>query len=239
MSRYRLGMLTPSSNTALEPATYGLLRDLPNITAHFARFAVTEIALSASALGQFDAAPILQAAELLSHAKTDVIAWNGTSASWLGFERDTQLAAAITARTGIQATTAILALNDILRRLNAKRIAMVTPYLDDVQAKIIANYRSVGFDCVAERHAGLQDNFSFATLPAAEIEAMIMAVAAEKPDAIAIICTNMDATRLAPEIERRTGIPVIDSIACTLWGALDRIGVDKQALRQSGQIFRL
>ena len=65
MSRYRLGMLTPSSNTALEPATYGLLRDLPKITAHFARFAVTQIALSASALGQFDAAPILQVAELL------------------------------------------------------------------------------------------------------------------------------------------------------------------------------
>jgi maleate isomerase len=235
--RLRLGMLTPSSNTALEPATYGLLRDLPGVTAHFARFPVTEIALSATALGQFDAAPILQAANLLSHAKADVIAWNGTSASWLGFERDEQLAAAITARTGIRATTAILALNDILRRLNAKRIGMVTPYLDDVQAKIIANYQGTGFSCVAERHASLQDNFSFATLTATEIEAMITAVAAEKPDAIAIICTNMDATRLAPQIENRTGIPVIDSISATLWGALDTLGIAKHALRGSGVIF--
>lgn len=235
----RLGMLTPSSNTALEPATYGLLRDLPNVSAHFARFPVTEIALSAAALGQFDAGPILQAAELLSHAKADVIAWNGTSASWLGFERDEQLAATITERTGIRATTAILALNDILRRLQAQRIAMVTPYLDDVQAKIIANYQAAGFSCVAERHAGLQDNFSFATLPAVEIEAMIMAVAAEKPDAIAIICTNMDATRLAPQVERQTGIPVIDSIACTLWGALKAVGADTRPLTPAGQIFRL
>lgn len=237
--RYRLGMLTPSSNTALEPATYGLLRDLPDVTAHFARFTVTEIALSASALGQFDAAPILQAAELLSHAKVDTIAWNGTSASWLGFERDEQLAAGITAHTGIRATTAILALNEILRRLNAKRIAMVTPYLADVQAKIAANYVAAGFTCVAERHAGLQDNFSFAALPASEIEAMIMAVAAEKPDAIAVICTNMDATRLVPEIEARTGIPVIDSIACTLWGALKVAGIDTAPLRPAGRIFQL
>jgi maleate isomerase len=235
----RLGMLTPSSNTALEPATYGLLAGLPDVTAHFARFPVTEIALSTSALGQFDTGPILQAAELLSHAKMDVIAWNGTSASWLGFERDVQLAAAITARTGIRATTAILALNDLLKRLNAQRIALVTPYLGDVQAKIIANYRSAGFSCVADRHAGLQDNFSFAALAASEIEAMIMAVAAAKPDAIAIICTNMDATRLAPQIEARTGIPVIDSIACTLWGALKAAGRETAPLAPVGRIFRL
>ncbi len=237
MSHHRLGMLTPSSNTALEPATYGLLRDLPDVTAHFARFAVTEIALSASALGQFDAAPILQAAELLSHARVDAIAWNGTSASWLGFERDEQLAASIMARTGIRATTAILALNEILRRLNAQRIAVVTPYLADVQAKIMANYTTAGFACIAERHAGLQDNVSFAMLPAAEIEAMMMALAAEKPDAIAIICTNMDATRLAPQVEQRTGIPVIDSISATLWGALELLGIKKQTLRASGVIY--
>ncbi|WP_341911038.1 aspartate/glutamate racemase family protein [Ferrovibrio terrae] len=233
----RLGMLTPSSNTALEPATYGLLRPLPNVSAHFARFPVTEIALSASALGQFDAAPILQAATLLSHAKVDAIAWNGTSASWLGFDRDVQLAATITAQTGIRATTAILAMNEILQRLKAQRLAFVTPYLSDVQAKIASNYQSAGYSCVAERHAGLQDNFSFATLPAAEIESMIMAVAADKPDAIAIICTNMDATRLAPLIEARTGIPVIDSISATLWGALDTLGITKQPLREMGVIF--
>ena len=29
--------------------------------------------------------------ELLAHAKVDVIAWNGTSASWLGFDRDERL----------------------------------------------------------------------------------------------------------------------------------------------------
>jgi maleate isomerase len=235
----RLGMLTPSSNTALEPATYGLLRNLPGVSAHFARFPVTEIALSTAALGQFDAGPILEAADLLSHAKMDVIAWNGTSASWLGFERDTQLAAAIQARTGIRATTAILALNELLTRLKTRRIAIVTPYRGDVQAKIVANYESAGFSCVAERHAGLQDNFSFATLPAEEIEAMIMAVAVEKPEAIAIICTNMDATRLMPQIEQRTGIPVIDSIACTLWGALQAAGIDTAPLTSAGQIFRL
>ena len=50
----RLGVLTPSSNTALEPLTSRLAEQIPGCSAHFSRFAVTEIALSAQALGQFD-----------------------------------------------------------------------------------------------------------------------------------------------------------------------------------------
>ncbi|MBX3456720.1 aspartate/glutamate racemase family protein [Ferrovibrio sp.] len=239
----RIGMLTPSSNTALEPATYRLLRHMPDVTAHFARFPVTEIALSPTALGQFDPESIMQAADLLAHAKVDAIAWNGTSASWLGFERDTQLANAIEKRTirhhaGIHATTAILAINAIFQRLQARRIALVTPYIADVQQRIVGNYTGAGYACVGERHAGLQDNFSFCAIPTSEIEAMILAVATEKPDAIAVVCTNMDAADLAPRIELEIGIPVIDSIAATLWGALDVLAMDKTPLRDCGRLFR-
>jgi maleate isomerase len=81
----RLGMLTPSSNTALEPLTQAMLAPLPETSAHFSRFRVTEIGLGDIAPRQFDDAPILRAAELLADAKADVIAWNGTFSGWLGF----------------------------------------------------------------------------------------------------------------------------------------------------------
>jgi maleate isomerase len=77
--RRRLGMLTPSSTTVLEPVAAAILTPLDGVSAHFARFPVTEIALSPGALAQFDDAPILAAAGLLAHAKVDVIAWNSTS----------------------------------------------------------------------------------------------------------------------------------------------------------------
>src|SRR5882757_7451190 len=57
--RVLLGMLTPSSNTILEPVTSAMLSDLPEVTAHFGRSRVTEISLSQSALSQFDNAPLL------------------------------------------------------------------------------------------------------------------------------------------------------------------------------------
>lgn len=43
--RIKLGMLTPSSNTALEPITSAMVSGLPNVSAHFSRFTVTEISL--------------------------------------------------------------------------------------------------------------------------------------------------------------------------------------------------
>ena len=44
-SQTRIGMITPSLNTVLEPVTYALLSDLPDVTAHFSRVRVTHISL--------------------------------------------------------------------------------------------------------------------------------------------------------------------------------------------------
>ena len=106
--RIFLGMLTPSSNTTLEPVTARMLEDLPEVTAHFGRFRVTEISLAEQALGQFELEPMLAAAELLADARCHSICWNGTSAGWLGFERDRELCRAIEARTRIRACSSVL-----------------------------------------------------------------------------------------------------------------------------------
>ena len=99
----RIGMLTPSCNTVLEPLTYAMLAGFPGMSAHFARFRVQEINLELESLKQFADKPMLQAAELLADAKVDIIAWIGTSGGWLGFDRDAALCAAITRETGIPA----------------------------------------------------------------------------------------------------------------------------------------
>jgi hypothetical protein len=62
-------MLTPSSNTALEPLTSAMLGGLPEVSAHFGRFKVTGISLDPGALGQFDDVKVLEAARLLADGK--------------------------------------------------------------------------------------------------------------------------------------------------------------------------
>jgi maleate isomerase len=235
----RIGMLTPSSNTVLEPMTAMLLREMPHIAAHFARFKVTNIALSDQSLAQFDDTEILRAAELLADAKVDVIAWNGTSASWLGFDRDERLVARIEQATGIKACTCVLGYRDIFDRTNVERVGLVTPYTTDVQARIVANWAAAGYRCTSEQHGGLADNFSFAEVSEAQIEAMVRAVVSQRCDAVAIVCTNMRGLGVAQRLEAELGVPIYDSVAVTLWACLGKLGVATEPLLAWGHLFQI
>lgn len=235
--RVLLGMLTPSSNTTLEPVTSAMVAGLPNVSAHFGRFRVTEISLRQQALAQFDNAPLLEAAHLLADAQVDVIAWNGTSAGWLGFETDVQLCQEITAATGIPATTSVLAIAEILRDRHLKNIGLVTPYLSDVQERTIANFANEGFHCVSEQHLNLSVNFSFAEVTADKIAAMVQHVAMEQPEAIVTFCTNLRAAPLVDELEKELDIPIYDTVSAAVWKSLKIAGVDTSQVKGWGRLF--
>ena len=235
--RIRLGVLTPSSNTALEPLTQALIAGLPEVSVHFSRFSVTQIALSADALGQFQLERILDAARLLADAHVDVIGWSGTSAGWLGFETDVALCQAITEATAIPATTSVLALNKALQRFGIRRLGLVSPYLVEVQAKIVANYAALGIDASAESHLSLQDNFSFAEVDEATLDRQVADVVADGAEAITTFCTNLHAARRAEHWENQYGVPVFDTVTTVVWAMLNMTGVDTRRLTGWGRLL--
>jgi maleate isomerase len=237
--RYRIGVLTPSSNTALEPLTSEMVSLVPGASAHFARFTVTEISLRDAALRQFDDSKILEAARLLADARVDAICWSGTSAGWLGFDTDERLCRRITEATGIPATTSVLALNEALRLRGARTLGLVTPYVAEVQQRIVANYAALGVSCVAERHLDLHVNFRFAEVSPQTLSELVCDVARLQPDAITTFCTNLRAAQLAQTLEARTGVPLYDTVSTVVWKALHMAGADTRALRGWGSLFEL
>ncbi|MEZ5660057.1 MAG: aspartate/glutamate racemase family protein [Burkholderiaceae bacterium] len=237
MTARRIGVLTPSSNSVLEPATSAMLAGLDDLSAHFGRFRVTEISMGEGSQSQFTGEPQLAAAELLADARVHSIVWSGTSASWLGFEADRALCARITERTGIAAGSAVLSINALFAAIGARRFGLVSPYVADIQNRIVANYASLGFECVAERHLNETVNFAFAQFDEATVAAQIREVAQAKPDVITIMCTNMRGARIAPALEAELGIPVIDSTSAALWGGLRLAGVDPARVRGWGHLF--
>jgi maleate isomerase len=242
--RRRVGMITPSSNSVLEPVTVAMLAGRPDVTAHFARLRVTEIALDAPALNQFDPSHMLPAADLLADAKVGSIAWNGTSASWLGIERDENLCAVIVARTGIPATTSTLACLDAIRLANAQRagnaqrVGIVSPYTDDVQRRIGEVWGRASVPVHAERHLGIRDNFAFGEIEPWTIADMIRAVVHDGCHVVVILCTNMNGARVAAELEPELGVLILDSVTATLWRSLQIAGIDADGLGDWGRIFR-
>jgi maleate isomerase len=236
--RTLLGMLTPSSNTILEAVSTAMVAGLPDVSMHFSRFRVTEISLSEAALGQFEYTPMLDAASLLADAKVEAICWNGTSASWLGFDKDRDLCAAIADRTAIAATSSVLALGEIFRLTGVERFGLVTPYLDEIQQKIIPNFRKEGFECVAERHLDERVNFSFSETSVETLTEMVRQVARTKPHAITILCTNLRGGPLVEQLEQQIGIPIYDSVATAVWGSLRLANANPRQIQGWGRLLR-
>lgn len=235
--RTLLGILTPSSNTSLEPLTSALCASAPGVSAHFARFPVTEISLKPQALGQFDDDKILAAARLLADAHVQCIGWSGTSAGWLGLEADRVLCRRIEDATGIAATTSTLALAEIMQKTGASTLGLVTPYTDDVQARIVTNFAGEGMHCIAERHLGISVNFDFSEVSDERLTRMVADVALARPDAITSFCTNLKAAHLAAGWEAAYGIPVYDTVSTVVWKMLRMLDYDTRQIAGWGRLF--
>ncbi|HEX7388401.1 MAG TPA: Asp/Glu/hydantoin racemase [Castellaniella sp.] len=232
-----IGVLTPSSNTALEPLTSAILADVPGVSAHFSRFRVTEISLRPQSVGQFDIGTILEAAKLLADAKVGVICWSGTAASWLGVEQDQALCKAIEQETGIPATTSVLALNELLVRDKIRKLGLVSPYIQEVQDLIIKNYAAHGIDCSAEAHLSLTVNHAFGLVAPETLADLLREVTRHKPDGLTVMCTNLRAAHLAHDLEEELGIPLYDSVSVVVWKALQMLGVPAGTVKGWGRLF--
>jgi maleate isomerase len=230
----RIGMLVPSSNTVAETLTAEMLRGLPDVSLHVARFRVTRLDQSEAALAQFTPAPLLEAASLLRDAKLDSICLNATAACYTGMENDRGLLREL----GADSHTAVLALLEALRAKGARRIGIVTPFLDGVQAATIRVLAEEGFEVAAERHFQDPGNHSFARFTEADVTAALREVAATPGlEALAVISTNLRGPRPAAQLEGELGLPIYDSVATALWGALRRAGVDTSRVRGWGSLL--
>jgi maleate isomerase len=247
-SPIKLGILVPSSNTNLEPLTFSILSSLPNVSVHFSRFPVTHIALSSTALSQFNDTAILAAAQLLADAQVDVIGWSGTSAGWLGFEADEKLCRSIEEKTGVRATTSVLALNRLLAlvRPEAKgelQFGLVTPYLDDVQAAIVSTYGEADYEVTAESHLNKTVNVEFAKVDEDTLDKQVEEVVGQLRSGAKVVstfCTNLRAAQRVEYWEGKyEGLYVFDTTATVVWDMLRMAGVDYKGIKGWGKLFGL
>ena len=229
----RIGILVPSSNTALEPLTQCIINavNTPNqlITAHFARIPVIRIDLSDQSVGQFNSEVFLEAATLLIDAQVHVIGWSGTSSGWLGFQSDEELVGLIRSCLNVEATTSTLALNRALSAFGSRTLGLVTPYTREVNKAILQNYASIDIEIPVngERHLGITENAAIAGVDETTLDAMVQDVIEKvKPDAVTTFCTNLRAAQRVQHWEMLYNVPVFDTVATVVWDCLRIVGVD-------------
>ena len=170
---------------------------------------------------------LTEAADLiLPNDDLDVVAYGCTSgAMTIGPDRVAELVRQ--AKPGAAVTNPITAGLTGLKALGAKRIAVITPYIDEVNEPLAAFITNEGFEIVECASFKQETDPEICRVTPASIRAAALDVgAAPDADALFISCTGMRASTIIDQLEQDLGKPVVASNQALAWHALRLAGLD-------------
>lgn len=215
----RVGLLVPSSNTVMEP---DLWRALPaGATLHIGRMYLEDTTPEGEErmLDQH----ALPAARDLATAKPDLIIFGCTSAGALrGNAYDADLCRRISEASGVPTVSVIASVRRALAATGARRVGVVTPYVDALNQPIRASLEADGIEVARIAGLGISDNVRIAEVPVAEVVDFAVRELHGLPiEAVFVSCTNFPAVAALPELERRFEVPVVTSNQAAIAATLD------------------
>ncbi|HEY0183912.1 MAG TPA: aspartate/glutamate racemase family protein [Rhodopila sp.] len=230
----RLGVLVPSGNSVAETELRAMLpADVTMLTTRLALRGSSEPELLAM-LTDLD-----NAAALLGHAEPDAIAFHCTAVSTFAPHLAGEIRgriAAVTGRPAIATADAILA---ALHLLNARRVLLVTPYIEPVHQREISFLSERGLQVVGGSWMGVDRNAEMAGIAPGAIRAQVRNAAADAAaDVCFISCTAIRSAGLIDELEASLGLPVITSNQVLVWHALHTLKIDRR-VDGFGRLFGL
>ena len=168
----------------------------------------------------------LPAARDLATIQPDVIVFGCTSAGALrGNQYEAEMIEEISKVGGAPTVSVSKSVRETLRKANASKLVVVTPYIDELTLRIRASLEGDGFEVLNIEGLGIQENMAIALVPGSEIVALAKrAVGNLNPDALFVSCTNFPAVSMLPELRRIFPFPVISSNQAVLERTLDVLG---------------
>jgi N-methylhydantoinase B len=215
--RRRIGILVPSSNTIMENDLHDHLPK-QHYTVHAARMYLEETTPAAEKqmIEQFSEL----AAEQLKTLYPHLLVFGCTSAgSLFGPEYDQEITSRLGQIAGSPCIGVLSCVVDSLKRRNAKRVAVLTPYIDDLNSTIQGSLEQSGFEVVEIHGKGIDVNFELAQ----EGPEDIFQFAKDKlngmnADTLFISCTNYRALEIQKRLQKEFSIPVVTSNSAVLEG---------------------
>jgi len=211
------GLLVPANNTTMEPE---LLQWLPDgSTCNRLGIPRGKGMLTPADLPAY-LAHTVQLAKSFAGGDIDLIAYGCTAAGFMaGPQRDAEVAAEISALTGKPVVTTASAMTASLQHLNARRVTVVTPYLDAVNERLKAFIEAFAITVANLESFRAQTVDELAAITPAQILDLARAAMRRESDAMFIACSQLPTRSIIDDLEREFGRPVWSSIRATAWAA--------------------
>lgn len=220
-SRTRLGVILPSGNTAVEPQFEHYRPE--GASCHF-----TRLALTGTSEEQLLAMPgnVENAAALLKDANVNLIAFHCTAVSTWAPGLEVNILRRIQSSTGLRTIATSQAIVAALRAVNARRIAMLSPYSELVAIREQQFMEHHGFEVVWNDFLELETPEQMLAVSEAQWMDAVRGSPLRDVDACLISCTQTRAMDMVSLGERTFNKPIITSNSALLWYAWHTLRVD-------------
>jgi len=213
--RLRAGVLIPSGNSVAEPELRAMLPAGSSML-------VTRLPLLGSSraelIGMLD--QLEAASRLLADAKVDIIVFHCTAVSTFAPDLAQGIRDRIERATKIRSFTTADAILKALTWLGAEKVALLTPYIDEVHAREMAFLQTNGFVVEGGANLGINTNTEMAALPPQDILEWAKKNSPRSADVCFISCTAIRSAAIITQLERALDMPVITSNQSMAWHLL-------------------
>jgi maleate isomerase len=231
---YRIGQIVPSSNTTMETEIPAILRareavEPERFTFHSSRMRMKKV--TKEELAAMDADSDRCAAEL-SDARVDVMGYAclvAIMAMGKGYHCQSEKRLhEVTVKEGAAApvVTSAGALVHGLRTLQAKRIAMIAPYMKSLCTMVAEYIEHEGFEVADRVDLEIPDNLEVGRRDPMALADIYKRLNLEGVDVLVLSsCVQMPSLAAIPVVEREVGLPVISASVCTTYQMLQKLGL--------------
>jgi maleate isomerase len=205
----RLGLIVPSSNTVMEPDFH---RHLPQGTVvSTTRILLEHVTREAELAMLQDDLP--RAVRLIKTTAPLIVVFGCTSAGSLeGLAHDDGIGKMIEEQTGAKAVTVIQAVLAQVRRIRPQKIAVFTPYLEDLTGSVARCIAEDGYSVVKAAGMGIRENLKIGRVTREEIVNFVEAqLGGTSADCLFLSCTNWRALEAIEPLQGKLGIPIVSS----------------------------
>jgi maleate isomerase len=223
-TRAAIGVIVLATDQTLEHEFRRLL-DLPGVAFYESRI-VNDAAITPATLAAMEAGLTQATDVILPGLPLDVVAFGCTSAAMVIGEEEV-FARIREARPGVPCTTPITAAFAAFEALGARRVALLTPYRDDINRFMRDYIEARGFRVPVMGSFNEEDDRKAARIDLASIrDAAIDLGRADAVDAVFVSCTSLRLIDAVTEIEAALRKPVTSSNHAMAWHCLRLAGVE-------------
>ncbi|MHC3002940.1 maleate cis-trans isomerase family protein [Gordonia sp. GN26] len=243
MGVHRIGLVVPSSNITVETEMPALLNRHPVSEFSFHSTRMRMHTVSPEQLAAMNAQRERCVLEI-ADASPDAILYACLVALMVGGPGEHQrIEGAVAEQLATGGSEAIVrssagALAEGLRALDAKRIALITPYIRPLAEKVVEYLDAEGFEIMDWRALEVADNAEVGSIPGDRVMAAARSLDLTGVDALVIsCCVQMPSLGLIEDAEREFELPVLSAATAGAYSILRGLGLPA-AIEGAGSLLR-